>query len=1356
MPTLKASGAASLARREPKGRSPTNRPILATKACSVPADPTPPSHEGATIPSLPLPMRLGTFRLEEVLAHGGSATVYAATDTRGAPATVKVLHTRIHEPGVRARFEREASIRIAHPNIVNVLGAGVAEGGIAWIAMERLHGEPLAKHLGRGPLPVREAVSLAVQAARGMEAAHAEGIVHRDLKPENLFLCEDGTLKVLDFGIALHQDGGTRLTTTGVVLGTPWYLAPEQAMGKERLDTRVDVWALGAVLYEMLCGKSPFERESPIATVVAILHDPLEPLRVLAPHVAPEVAAVVERCLEKDPAQRWTSMEALRCALEQLDIPHETSPPPGPLPSLRPGEAPLGAVLWMELPDEETARARARTIVEQWGGAFLPVEGGGFLAFFGGEHARGDEARRAAEVALRLGVRRAALSVDRLEAFRATLRGPALDRARRAALSAAGDGCIIVDSEAVPMLGGRFILEYTEQGCVLLERRATTSRPPAQLSDRTERIADTVGEAAFTLSIGREPPLVGRNVEKARLSEAIEQLFEERRANAVLLCGPPGIGKRRLRRELQRMLRGAPEPVLVLRGSAEGRPGRRSFGLFAEALRRHAQRRSARDGWPSLAPSASPSERFQAIEHLVESSLGPSDPALERTATFLGVLLELPVPETPALRLAREDRQVLEDQIRQALDRLLEGWLRQQPVALLFDHLQWADPASVEAFETFLERFAHDPLLLVATVRPELREARPQWLAGLPAEWIELRGLSRRHVARLAASVAGRPLPEPFVERLHAHTGGVPLFVEQIVATLRAEDALEASEALDTLPRTVEAAMQAYLDALPELVRGLCVRTALLERPFDPPLVAALGVADAPRILEQARQRGLLEARPGPDGHRLYRFRSPLAHQVARRMLDRSLRAQLAERAARAIEARDDGDAWELARLWEAAGDSREASAHYARVAEDRAVPAEQALQAAERALALGGLDAATTIRVVLARADALGHLGRNDERAELLERWIARTASPSERIRLERERAAALWHQGRHQEARDVLERLVAAPQGAMSPRDTVLARLWLTQMLAFASRFDEAARCLSEAQRLCPPDDLWLLGLLASSEGHLFAQAGRLDRALAAFDRAASALERAGDARRAVNARGNHAAALNDLGAYEQAVQTLRETMKMAARLGHLDGRAYQQANLAFALGRLGRFEAARAAAAEALRFAERRGQPLLEGMTSFYRLCIEVHAALHDRARLEGVAEEALREAQRLDDMEQPLYGALCRALAGRAWLEAGRAHKGVPHLRAAAERLETAPHAPEDPIEVLVHLARAHEALGQPEAAQKRWRAAAERLLGRAQRIDDPRWRERFLREVEAHALVVAHPEWNRTTSPGEGC
>ena len=203
----------------------------------------------------------GRYRLERPLGHGGMASVYLAHDAElDRPVAVKLLAESLAgDTAFRRRFLREARLaaRLSHPNVVAVFDAGEADGGRPYIVMEYVEGTTLED---RGPLPPAEGVALAVQACHGLAHAHAAGLVHRDVKPHNLLLRTDGTLKVADFGIARAAEA-TALTQVGTVLGTAAYLAPEQAAGEE-VTAAADVYSLGAVLYELLTGRPPYEPAS--------------------------------------------------------------------------------------------------------------------------------------------------------------------------------------------------------------------------------------------------------------------------------------------------------------------------------------------------------------------------------------------------------------------------------------------------------------------------------------------------------------------------------------------------------------------------------------------------------------------------------------------------------------------------------------------------------------------------------------------------------------------------------------------------------------------------------------------------------------------------------------------------------------------------------------------------------------------------------------------------------------------------------------------------------------------------------------------------------------------------------------
>ena len=269
---------------------------------------------------------LGPYEILSLIGAGGMGEVYRARDPRlGRDVAIKVLPPAlVTDPDRLRRFEQEARAvgALNHPNVLSVHDIG-SQDGAPYIVSELLEGEALSEQLRRGPLPVETALKYAKQIAGGLAAAHRKGIVHRDLKPQNLFVDADGRLKILDFGLAklarTEVPATEDLTQTefGVIVGTVGYMAPEQVRAQPA-DHRSDIFALGAVLYEMLSGRRAFQGGTPADTMSAILHAEPAALRLVEGDAAAALNQLMRVCLEKNPDKRFQSAGDIVLALDAL------------------------------------------------------------------------------------------------------------------------------------------------------------------------------------------------------------------------------------------------------------------------------------------------------------------------------------------------------------------------------------------------------------------------------------------------------------------------------------------------------------------------------------------------------------------------------------------------------------------------------------------------------------------------------------------------------------------------------------------------------------------------------------------------------------------------------------------------------------------------------------------------------------------------------------------------------------------------------------------------------------------------------------------------------------------------------
>ena len=331
----------------------------------------------------------GRYALEEEVASGGMGALWRARDeVLGRTVAVKILHDRLaRDPDLLERFRHEAvaAARLSHPNVVRVFDTGVDEG-ICFIVMELVEGQTFEDILrDRGPLPPEEAAAIVRGVLLGLAHAHREGVVHRDVKPANVLVDRSGLVKVTDFGIAKAAFTEEDLTTTGSLLGTARYLAPEQVSG-DPIDGRSDIYSAGVVLYEALTGRPPFEADSHIATATMRMAKDPAPPRAIRPGIPRPLDALVMRAMARNPDERFQTAEEMASAIDRGG-PVAEAPPPQPVAAPAPHPQPARGVFrsWMAIPLVLLLVAAAAV------GAFILLEG-----LPGGDEAnrRGDQAAR--------------------------------------------------------------------------------------------------------------------------------------------------------------------------------------------------------------------------------------------------------------------------------------------------------------------------------------------------------------------------------------------------------------------------------------------------------------------------------------------------------------------------------------------------------------------------------------------------------------------------------------------------------------------------------------------------------------------------------------------------------------------------------------------------------------------------------------------------------------------------------------------------------------------------------------------------------------------------------------------------
>ncbi len=1262
----------------------------------------------------------GRFEIGDIVREGGMGIVFRARDLRHGGQLVAVKTLIDASPAYAERFEREASLlaRLEHPAVVRYVAHGRAEQGEPYLVMQWLEGEDLAERLARGPLEESEARDLVARLGDALGEAHALGIVHRDVKPSNVILHDNDVARamLIDFGVAVG-DRSTRHTRTGLIVGTPGYMAPEQARASRDVDARADVYALGCVLFECLTGRPPFAGEHPVAVLAKVLLDEPPRLRALVPSASVALEQLVARLLAKNPHVRPADGRAVARLFRDAPPPLSVRSPESVLPeSITEDERVVVHVL-LGMRAAESADAHGRT------------------------QASSDRAFDAEEFERRFGAHADVMADG---SVLATMKPGALGAkagATRAALAARElareiGGAVVLASGLERIRRGVPLGQVVDRAVDLSRRAASAGAEGVIVDDLTNALLRGAAVIASrgglheVVDIGAQPlpshPIVGRERELVTLSSLAEEVASEGAARVALVTAPPGAGKTRLSSELLARLRERDDSEVTIR-----------FVRIDETMAESPLAVAAEIACAvaSISRGDLPDERHARLAgYVARADLAPD--AKARVMDFIGDILGATLSPSLALLAARTDAMTMSDQIQRAFVDLVAASCA-SPFVLAIDDLQWCDRASFRLIEVLVRELESRPLFLFGLARPDFDTSHPNAFAGRALTRLPLAGLGKRAAEKLVRDIAGEGASEALVAEMVARGEGNAFMLEELARGARD------GRALDQLGGTTAVVASRFETLSPEARRVLRAASIVGQRaspaavaalvgcdPDDAWLAVALGELEQAEIIAVGHGAG--------DGDAT--FRHSLLRDAAYATLTEEDKALGHKLAARFFDTALHTDPMIVAAHAEMGGELGLAARAY--------------VDAAQSALAstdLGGVGDRVNAAIRCGAQGAL--LGRAERLRAEASFWLGDLREASDHAT----RALELFGDSTTADFFSAAGYLVAAcsrlgkPESALAHTRRILvsnaapdargarttALLISAAFLPLQGQIDLAKAILRDTKPIVEElaaENPTLRARYARARSICAMASGDLDGYLAGAREAADRFAEIGDRRNALQQRGNVVYARLEVGDDRGAIEEGRIVLAEAEKMGLRSVVAMAAQNTGYALVRTGALEEGQAMLESALREFDAQGHARMAGGTRIY--LANARIAAHDEAG-------ALREIDRALELLASTPPLRAYALAVRASILVACASPEDARVPAeeALSILDSLGGIDSGETDVYLAVARARLACGDEAAARAILKRGRDRVESRAARLAEPN-RTTFLTKVPSNVALLA--------------